>query len=252
MTNPYEPPQTIGKAVSLPNPASEPEFGVLLGAKRCVRGGKFLWAASMCELVAVMIINEIQRAKLEGPTDVLNLAGWVFIIATLNFLLLGAITNHLAYSRFVALLDHAVLVSIYRTCRGLNWIRLGLAAIAIVLSRFIVIPEHKVLVITFSTTIMLSFAQSYWQHFKAMKTWRQHFSTGLSQWSPRFYVASGMTGTILGFGLVAYSYQEQRDPSFLVAIVWLLILAISFAAFARFYQQLAKQLAELPSSAVLE
>lgn len=241
--NPYESPQTIERALPPERPPLEPQVGVLQAARRCAWGGKLLLAAAVSELVAVVISNQIQIAKQQGPTNLLNLGGWVFILGAFVLLLLGTITNHLAYGRFIQYLDHLALVSIYRTCRGLNWMRLTVVVAAIQLSIFVKIPEHKVLVIAFSTTLMISFALTYFQHSKALKIWAQHFPVGLPGLPPLVYWWSGLVGTILGFGLTVYSYQEQRDPSFVALIAWVLILALSFAAFADFYDRLGKVLA---------
>jgi hypothetical protein len=243
--NPYEPPQTIDKALPHVHPPLDPQTGVIQGARRCVRGGKMLLAGAVCELVAFVIVNEIQRAKQHGPTNLLNLGGWVFLLAGYLLLLLGTITNHRAYARFVAYLEHAELVSIFRSCRGLNWLRLAVVVVAVMLSIFIRIPEHKFLGIAFSTTLMISFALNYLLHSKAMKIWAQHFPTGLPGLPPLVYWWSGLAGIITGFGIVGYSFQELRDPSTVVMIFAVLVIALSFAAFADFYDRLSKVLAGL-------
>jgi hypothetical protein len=243
--NPYEPPQTIDKALPHGQPPLDPQLGVSQAARRCAWGGKLLLAGAISELVAFVTVNEIQRAKQHGPTNLLNLGGWVFILGGYLLVLLGTITNHRAYSGFVAYLEHPKLVSIFRSCRGLNWLRLAVVVAAIILSIFIRIPEHKILRIAFNTTFMLSFALTYFLHTKAMKIWAQHFPTGLPGLPPLVYWCSGLTVIMIGFGIAAYSFEEQRDPSVVVMIFTVLILALSFAAFADFYARLAKVLAEL-------
>lgn len=247
MINPYESPQTTDAALPQPRPQLDPHQGVLRGAQLCARGGKLLMAAAASELVASFIINEIQRVKHQGPTNLLNLAGWIFIYGAMLLLLIGTITNHLAYSRFIAFLDQPDLEARYRYCRGLNWLRLAVVTVAILLSVFVRIPEHKVLAIGLSTTLMICFLRTYWQHSMAMKIWLQHFPAGLPGLPPLIYWWSGLCGTLLGFGMTVYSFQEQRDPSLLAIFAWGFILLLSFAAFVDFYTRLAKLLASLPS-----
>jgi hypothetical protein len=243
--NPYEPPQTIDKAPPQVHPPLDPQFGVIRAARRCAWGGKLLLAGAISEFVAIVIVNEIQRAKQHGPTNLLNLGGWVFILGGYLLLLLGTITNHRAYSGFVTYLEHPELVSIFRSCRGLNWLRFAVFVAAILLSIIVKIPEHKTLVIAFTTTLMISFALTYFLHSKAMRIWAQHFPTGLPGLPPLVYWCSGLAVIMIGFGIAAYTFEEQRDPSVVVMIFTVLILALSFAAFADFYDRLVKVLAGL-------
>lgn len=236
--NPYEAPQTTNLPLARQAPPLEPHIALQQGARRCTRGGRLLMSAAISEFLGIGVLLWIQQAKQHGPTNLLNLCGWILLTGSWVLLLAGAILNLLGYSRFIRHLDHEILVKLFRDCRRVVWVKIALTIAAIACADLLDFDKRHLVTIVVCSMLLGMVLHSYLAHARAMKIWGEHFPDPAASFARRVYFWSGLTGTLLAFGLVTIFLQDTKEPSRFLLMGVMLSYALSFAAFANFYGRL--------------
>ena len=243
--NPYEAPQTIDQPLPLPiasevDPLEDPRFYMIRGALRCSEAGKILFAATA--IVAMLLLVPLQQVAGRGSQQERVLSLILFIVAMV-LITWGMIKNLSGDSDFIEHANHKSLRLIYGFCQGHGLLRLLFFGLTIFFSLTMFTPRHdQLLKIFFYTIPGLSLLHTVLLHARAMRWWNQKLSGTLTSLITRIYLVSGVSGTLLAMAIAAYVLEIRDNVPFLFWVLLVLLFAVSFAAYARMYRQLAEAL----------
>jgi hypothetical protein len=242
--NPYEAPQTITRLPTRVVPQIDPDLAVLQGAQYCARGGKLLMTAAISQFLYIGLLVWIQQAKQYGPTNLLNLLGWILLYCSWLLLLAGTVVNLWGYARFARYLDHDLLVEIFSDCRRVAAIKITLV-LGFICCAYLQISIVALILLAILVGMVI---YSFFVHASAMRIWTDHYPNSTAVTVRNVYFVSGIATTVLTIVLTMYFILQAQEPSKILLMGLMLLFALSFAAFADFYGRLTRALKSTESN----